>query len=60
MFNLRIILVFLVEALDVSYLAFFEKLISSLHLRNGPVKSTSCLLRISDDRHDEMRYAVID
>ena len=57
---LAVILIFLVKALDVSYLALFEKLISSLHLCYCPVKSAGCLLGVSDDRHDEMRNSVIN
>ena len=60
MLYLRIVLILLVKALDVSYLALLEKLISSLHLVNRPVKSAGSLLRISDDRHDQMRDAVIN
>ena len=60
MLNFRISLIFLIKALNVSYLAFLEELISSLHLGNCPVKCTGCLLGISDYRHYEMRNSVIN
>ena len=48
-----------VITLDIPDLSDLEELISSLHLGNGPVKSTCSLLTVSNDRTDKMRDAVI-
>ena len=60
MFHLGIILILLIEALDISYLSLFEKLISSLHFDHSPVECTCSFLRVSNYRHYKVRNAVIN